>query len=222
MLVLPGGGYVKHAAHEAEPVAEWIASLGIHAFVLRYRVAPDRHPAALEDAKRSILWIKEGRHGLNVDTTRVGVIGFSAGGHLAALLACGTSVGVPALDGDLATPQLSILGYPVISFVNDVHRGSLMSLLGSGPSLEARERVSAEFLVSESTPPAFIWHTADDSVVNVSHSLSYATALKATGVAAELHIFPQGVHGLGLAERTPGVNQWTGLCTTWLEQQGWT
>ena len=160
ILVLPGGGYARQADHEAEPVAEWLAALGIHAFVLRYRVAPDRHPAPLEDAKEAMLHIRNGSHGLAVDPDRVGVLGFSAGGHLAATLSTATPTGSVHLDVPEAVPA--------------------------------------------------------------SHSLEYAGALMSAGVAAELHVFPRGRHGLGLAAEEPGPDQWTQLCAAWLDRAGWT
>ncbi|MBT2586862.1 alpha/beta hydrolase [Arthrobacter sp. ISL-95] len=222
VLVLPGGGYAKTTDHEAEPVAEWLASLGIHAFVLRYRVAPDQHPAPLLDAKQAMLWIRDGDHGLNVDPDRVGVLGFSAGGHLAATLSVQVASGDPALDVSGAVPDLSILCYPVISFVDSVHQGSVDNLAGMGAAPDVLRGLSTELHVTSSTPPAFLWHTADDQSVPVSHSLAYAGALSGAGVPVELHVFPSGIHGIGLASGTPGAEQWTGLCAAWLRRMGWT
>ncbi|MCP2048380.1 UNVERIFIED_ORG: acetyl esterase/lipase [Paenarthrobacter nicotinovorans] len=218
VLVLPGGGYARQADHEAEPVAEWLASLGIHAFVLRYPVAPHRHPAPLAAAKRAMMWIRGGAHGLDVDPARVGVLGFSAGGHLAATLSVQAATGDPAVDVPGAVPDLSILCYPVISFVDSAHQGSVDNLAGVGADVEALRGLSAELHVDAATPPAFLWHTADDDVVPFTHSLAYAAALGKAGVPAELHVFPEGVHGLGLAAATPGARQWTGLCAEWLRR----
>jgi len=222
ILVLPGGGYARQADHEAEPVAEWLASLGIHAFVLRYRVAPHRHPASLEDAKEAMLYIRNGRHGLAVDTERVGVLGFSAGGHLAATLSTAAATGNPALDLPGAVPDLSVLCYPVASMTHETHQGSVENLLGAAPPSNLLTALSAELNVTPQTPPAFLWHTADDAAVPVSNSMNYAKALFAAGVPAELHVFPQGRHGLGLAAGDPGPRQWTALCAAWLERAGWT
>jgi len=221
ILVLPGGAYARQADHEAEPVAEWLASLGIHAFVLRYRVAPDRHPAPLEDAKEAMLFIRSGPHGLDVDHKRVGVLGFSAGGHLAATLSTATITGNRDLDVDAAVPDLSILCYPVVSMAQDMHQGSVDNLLGDLPPSDLLVALSAELNVTARTPPAFLWHTADDDAVPVANSLNYAKALIAAGVPAELHVFPAGRHGLGLAVGDPGPGQWTGLCASWLERAGW-
>jgi len=221
ILVLPGGGYARQAVHEAEPVAEWLASLGIHAFVLRYRVAPDRHPGPLEDAKEAMLHIREGQHGLDVDPGRVGVLGFSAGGHLAATLSTAAATGNVDLDIPAAVPDLSVLCYPVASLTHETHQGSVANLLGDAPPSALLTALSAELNVTPRTPPAFLWHTADDEAVPVSNSLNYARALFAAGVPAELHVFPQGRHGLGLAAGEPGPGQWTSLCAAWLQRAGW-
>jgi acetyl esterase/lipase len=221
VLVLPGGGYARQADHEAEPVAHWLASLGIHAFVLRYRVAPERYPAALIDAKQAMLHIRSGSHGLAVDPDRVGVLGFSAGGHLAATLCTAAVTGSPGMDVPAAVPDLAVLCYPVVSFTRDVHQGCVDNLLGNAPPPELIAALSAECHAGPETPPAFLWHTADDDAVPVSHSLAYAQALLGAGVPAELHIFPHGRHGLGLGAGVPGVSQWPDLCAVWLERAGW-
>ena len=222
VLVLPGGGYGRQADHEAEPVAEWLAGLGIHAFVLRYRVAPDRHPAPLEDAKQAMLRIRSGSHGLSVDPRRVGVLGFSAGGHLAATLSTAVATGSAELDVPAAVPDLTVLCYPVVSYTEAVHQGSVDNLLGESPSADLLTELSAELQVTTETPPAFVWHTADDAAVPVSHSLGYTAALLGAGVPAELHVFPEGHHGLGLAAEQPGADQWPALCAGWLDRAGWT
>lgn len=210
MLVLPGGGYGHHAPHEAEPVGAWLAGLGIHAVVLRYRVAPHRHPAPLEDARRALDDIRSGSHELDLDPTRVGVLGFSAGGHLAA-----------SLSNQPRPPDLSILAYPVISFLDEPHEGSVEALLGPGADEGRRAEHSADRQVSGRTPPAFVWHTADDAAVPVGHSLRYAAALSAVGVPVELHVFPHGDHGVGLAREVPYLTRWTELCERWLGSRGW-
>jgi acetyl esterase/lipase len=221
ILVLPGGGYAHQANHEAEPVAEWLASLGIHAYVLRYRVAPHRHPAPLEDAKRAMLHIRGEGNGLTVDSGRVGVLGFSAGGHLAATLSTSVATGNTALDVPAAVPDLTVLCYPVVSYTQAVHQGCVDNLLGDSPSMDQLLELSADLQVTAATPPAFLWHTADDAAVPVHHSLAYAGALVRAGVPPELHVFPHGRHGLGLAAEDPGPGQWTSLCADWLTRMGW-
>lgn len=221
ILVLPGGGYAHQADHEAEPVAEWLASLGIHAYVLRYRVAPHRHPAPLEDAKEALLQIRGGGSGLSVDSVRVGVLGFSAGGHLAATLSTAVATGITSLDIQAAVPDLTVLCYPVVSYTEAVHQGCVDNLLGDSPSKDQLLEMSADLQVTAATPPAFLWHTADDAAVPVQHSLAYTGALVRAGVPAELHVFPHGRHGLGLAREDPGPDRWTSLCAGWLTRMGW-
>jgi acetyl esterase/lipase len=221
ILVLPGGGYAGHAGHEAEPVAEWLASLGIHAYVLRYRVAPHRHPAPLEDAKAALLQIRGESNGLAVDRARVGVLGFSAGGHLAATLSTALATGDTALDRPAAVPDLTVLCYPVVSYTDEVHQDCVDNLLGASPPEGLLREVSADLQVTAATPPAFVWHTANDAAVSVHHSLAYTGSLVRAGVPAELHVFPHGRHGLGLAPEDPGPAQWTSLCEAWLARMGW-
>jgi acetyl esterase/lipase len=221
ILVLPGGGYGQTSAHEGEPVGEWLAGLGVHSFVLHYRVSPHQHPAPLSDAKEAMLWIRSGGHGLAVDADRVGVLGFSAGGHLAATLSTNTPTGNQLLDIAGAVPDLSVLCYPVISFTDSVHQGSIDNLLGEAPSSDSLRRMSAELNVTGATPPAFLWHTADDEPVPVENSFAYAGALVRHKVPVELHVFPHGEHGLGLAEGEDGPEEWSVLCARWLRRQGW-
>jgi acetyl esterase/lipase len=221
MLVLPGGGYAHHAGHEAEPVAGWLASLGVHAFVLRYRTSPHRHPAPLLDAKRALQWIRSGAHGLPVDGKRVGVLGFSAGGHVAATLSTSVATGDAALDSATSVPDLAVLCYPVISFTSAVHQGCIDNLLGVSPSAHSLRELSAELNVTRTVPPTFAWHTADDPAVDAEHSLRYVSALTRAGIPTELHVFPHGRHGLGMAPDDAHVSQWTRLCERWLQSRGW-
>lgn len=221
MLVLPGGGYAHHAEHEAEPVAGWLASLGVHAFVLRYRTAPHRHPAPLMDAKRAVQWIRSGAHGLRVDPERVGVLGFSAGGHVAATLSTSVVTGDASLDTGTSVPDLAVLCYPVVSFTSAAHQGCVDNLLGASPSARSLRDLSAELNVTRTVPPTFAWHTADDTAVDAEHSLRYVTALTRAGIPTELHVFPHGRHGLGMASDDASVSQWTRLCERWLQSRGW-
>ncbi len=216
MLVLPGGAYERHAPHEGGPVARWLTSLGIHALVHPYPVAPARHPAPVESARAALTWIRGGGHGLSVDPQRVGVIGFSAGGHLAASLCV----------GDLATrPDRCVLAYPVISFLRHPHEHSSHNLLGPGAEDSDRHSVSAEEHVDDQHPPTFLWHTAADTSVPAAHSVRYASALLEHGVPVDLHIFGHGRHGLGLASHPDAAHleasRWTTLCASWLAAAGW-
>lgn len=224
IVVLPGGGYGRKAPHEAEPVALWLNSLGISAFVLDYRVAPYRSPIPLLDARRAIQLVRSRAAEWAVNPQRVGILGFSAGGHLASC--AGTHF--ESLDGPEDTvsryssrPDAMILCYPVISFGRFGHLGSMENLLGTNPPESLREAFSNEKQVSPQTPPTFLWHTADDGSVPVENSLMFAQALRACQVPFELHVFPSGQHGLGLATDHPHANAWTALCGKWLKSLGY-
>lgn len=227
-MVLPGGAYLRRADHEGAPVALWLNSIGLNAVVLHYAVAPEQpgtvlHPAPLNHARETLRWLRSGESGLGIDVSRIAVLGFSAGGHLAATLSTGAGGGADSSTDRSSTdrPDLSVLAYPVISLVSDCHQGSVEALLGPDPSWTFRRSLSAELTVDESTPPAFLWHTADDSSVPVTNSLAYAQALAQHGVPFELHIYPHGVHGLGLAPDQPGTRNWPLECARWLESHGW-
>lgn len=200
LIVLPGGGYRRHASHEGEPVAAWLRSLGLDASVFAYPVKA-RHPA-VQDAVRA-----EVRRVRDAGARRVGLVGFSAGGHAAAMA-----------SGDA---DLVILGYPVVSMLLETHKGSRDNLLGPSPTPAERAATSADLLVTASSPPFFIWHTAADAAVPVQHSYLLGMALAAAGVRHALHVFPHGVHGLGLAEGSGAAARWTVLCEDWLREEGW-
>lgn len=220
MVVCPGGGYGRHAPHEGEPVARWLASLGIAALVLDYRVAPHRHPASLRDGQRAVQLARHHAAGWGIDPARIGMLGFSAGGHLAAAVGTFPDAADPDSDDPVARqrsrPDLLALAYPVISFGERRHQGSTDNLLGPGATEAARDAVSLERLVEARTPSAFLWHTADDRSVPVEHSLLFASALGRHGVPFALHVYPHGRHGLGLAEDDPIVGTWRTLCAAWL------
>lgn len=226
VVVCPGGGYGMKANHEGGVVAEWLNTLGISAFVLDYRVAPYRHPIPLADARRAIQLVRSKAGQWQVDPNKVGILGFSAGGHLTST--AGTHF--EALDGlDLPNDEISrfsfipnalVLCYPVISFGPFTHMGSCENLLGPNPSAERRKFFSNELQISSQTPPSFLWHTANDGAVPVENSLMFATGLRAKEIPFELHIFGDGPHGIGLAFDHPSAGPWTGLCARWLKQQG--
>lgn len=220
VLVLPGGGYAGHAPHEAEVVAHWLSSAGWHAFVLRYPVSPEEgdeplHPAPLSAAVEAMRWIRSGAHGLQVAPGSVGVLGFSAGGHLAASV----SLADRLADAPDAVPDFAVLCYPVISMVTEPHLGSTRRLLGPDPDPTTLDRFSLASQVHAATPPTFVWHTAADAGVPVSHSLGYAAALATNRVPFELHVFPEGPHGLGLGYADPTVRHWTSLCEDWIRRR---
>lgn len=233
VLVCPGGGYEFVSGREAEPVALAFAAQGFNAFVLTYEVAPAvKHPQPLLDVSRAMCLIRENAEKWNTDPEKVAVCGFSAGGHLAASLgvfwkekALQDALGIP--EG-LNKPNALILCYPVItSEMGKAHRGSFYSLLGQNLSEEEYAKMSLEKYVSKDTPPAFIWHTCNDGTVPVDNSLLFAQSLRNSGVPFELHIFPEGVHGLSLCDERTATEEvhinryagkWVGLCMDWLNQ----
>jgi acetyl esterase/lipase len=227
IVVLPGGGYEHLAGHEGAPVARWLNTLGIAAFVLRYRIAPNRHPLPLLDAARAVRWVRHHSAAYDVDPTRVGVLGFSAGGHLTGLLATETGPMLPegphdAIDQADPRPDLAVLCYPVTTLTGSAaHQGSAVNLLGPDAPESLREELSPARRVTAATPPMFLWHTADDGSVPVANSLQMAQALARHQIPMEVHVYPSGRHGLGLAEDDPVVGDWTRRCATFLTGRGW-
>jgi acetyl esterase/lipase len=225
IIVLPGGGYTGKADYEGAPIAEWLNQSGISAAVLDYRVAPYRHPYPLLDAKRAIQSVRAHSSDWNIDPNRVAILGFSAGGHLAALTGTHLEAFPDTPDdhtGRLnARPDALILCYPVISFGEFGHVGSMESLLGAEPSTELRQALSNELQVTSQTPTAFIWHTAADETVPVENTWLFAQALHNHKVPFELHVFPEGPHGMALALDDSVVGQWRDLCVTWLKRMGY-
>ncbi len=222
VIIFPGGGYRVRADHEGEPIAKWLNSIGISAFVVNYRVFPNRHPIPLHDAQRAIRFVRHQAREWGVDPKRIGVLGFSAGGHLAATVSTHFDMGDPeakdAIERESSRPDLQVLCYPVISF--QVNSGSRTSLLGDDPSENLRHDLSNDQQVSDHTPPAFLWHTADDTAVPVTDSLSYCAALSRHHISFELHVYEHGRHGLGLAHEDESIKSWTAHCETWLRRQG--
>lgn len=225
VIVCPGGGYARRAPHEGEPIARWLNAVGVAACVLDYRVAPYRHPQPLHDVQRAVRIVRQRAQEWRLDPQRVGVLGFSAGGHLAASAATLFDAGDPAATDAIARqssrPDAAILCYPVITFGGTfAHSGSCRNLLGEAPDPEDMRKLSLENAVTAQTPPVFLWHTSDDGAVPVENALLFAQALRRHGVKYALHVFPTGRHGLGLAEDQPAVRQWTGLCANWLREIG--
>lgn len=212
VIVLPGGGYSHLADHEAEPIAEFYRNSGFHAFLLRYRLLPNLYPAALCDVQRLIKYLRANAAALKVDPEKIFVIGFSAGGHLAGMSAVGEDVCLlgDELDAQNHRPNGVILAYPV---VNSGHN-CVKKLAGNDEALW--EKLGVDKLVTAETPRMFIWHTAADTVVDVRQSLSLGAALRDCGVPFEMHIFPEGSHGLGLAKHMADVRQWAQLSADWI------
>lgn len=225
VIVCPGGGYGGRAAHEGKPIAEWLNGIGISAFVLDYRVAPYRHPVPLGDAKRTIRHVRHHAATFGIDPARIGILGFSAGGHLASSAAVhfdeGDAEAADPVERVSSRPNAAILCYPVITFGEYRHNGSRVNLLGEDAPQELVELMSSERQVTANTPPTFIWHTSDDAAVPVENALLMAAALSKHKVPFELHSYESGRHGLGLAEDQPETHTWTRLCELWLRKQGW-
>lgn len=235
VVVCPGGGYGMLAVeHEGKQVAEWLNGLGIAAFVLKYRLGPRyHHPAMLDDAGRAIRTVRANADKWNVDSKRVAIMGFSAGGHLAST--AGTHYSAGKADAEDPVERLSsrpdriILVYPVIALATPFgHSGSLKNLLGENPSQELIESLSNERQVTKDTPPTFLAHTNADSGVPAENSFLFAMALRKVRVPVELHLFERGQHGLGLGKGEPkyrvppepSFEVWPKLCETWLKNQG--
>ncbi|HVO09425.1 MAG TPA: alpha/beta hydrolase [Vicinamibacteria bacterium] len=223
VVVCPGGGYgVLAADHEGRQVAEWLNSFGVSAFVLQYRLGPRyQHPAPLQDAQRAIRTVRARSAEWGIDPRRIGILGFSAGGHLASTAATHFDAGQPGSSDPVervsSRPDFAVLVYPVISMKDPVtHAGSRRNLLGENPEANLVELLSNEQQVSAQTPPSFLFHTADDEAVPVENSLLFFEALHKAGVPAELHVFAHGHHGVGLAPDDPVLSQWPKLCEAWM------
>jgi len=218
MLVLPGGGYGMLAEHEGKGYAEWFARNGISAFVLNYRLGSSgyRHPVMLEDAARALRTLRANAAALGIDPGQIGVIGSSAGGHLASTLLTKWDDGDPnatdAVDRVSSRPDLGVLCYPVVTMTEPMtHTGSRANLLGAEAGADLHHLLSAELHVTPRTPPTFLWHTVEDPVVPVENSLLFAAALRQKGVPFALHVYERGVHGLGL-----GNHAWAPQLLRWL------
>jgi acetyl esterase/lipase len=225
-VVCPGGGYTRLADHEGHNVAVWLNGIGVTAFVLKYRLGPRyRHPAPLQDVARAIRTVRARAKDWGVDPSRIGVIVFSAGGHLASTVATQFDAGNPAAAGAVdrasSRPDLAVLAYPVISMEEGItHAGSRTNLLGPNPSADLVQALSTDHRVTARTPPTFLFHTADDTGVPAQNSLRFAAALRAARVPYELHVFETGRHGVGLALDNPVLSAWPRLLESWLRARG--
>ena len=229
MVICPGGGYAGLASYEGQDYARWLNAHGVAGFVLKYRLgsAGYHHPAMLQDAARAVRLVRAKAAEWNVDPKRVGIMGSSAGGHLASTLLTHFDNGHPQaedpVERESSRPDLGILCYAVITMGTNTHRGSRDNLLGPNPSPELVKLLSNELQVTAQTPPCFIWHTWEDRTVKVENSLDFAYALRRAGVPFELHIYQKGPHGQGLGSRDNDPNKfldWTRDCVSWLKVQG--
>lgn len=217
VVVCPGGGYgVLALDKEGHDIARWFAESGVVGVVLKYRLPRPAghvygHEVPLNDVRRALELVRERSEPLGIDPDRVGIMGFSAGGHLAA------SASVQLLEGG---PNFSVLVYPVISMQSGVtHSGSRANLLGKQPSDELLQRFSSELAVTDKTPPAFLVHTSDDPI-RVENSLLYYSALRRVGVPAEMHIFARGGHGYAMRRPELPVGAWPELLLVWMKDRG--
>jgi acetyl esterase/lipase len=227
IIVCPGGGYVHLAmSYEGTDVAKWLNTMGISAFVLKYRLGPKyHHPAELDDAQRAIRYVRAHAAEFGIDPHHIGIWGFSAGGHLASTAGTHFDNGTPnsadPIDRESSRPDFMILAYPVITFEEPyAHRGSRDALLGPNPDPALVELLSNEEHVTKDTPPTFLFHTSDDPVVPVQNSINFYLALRRAGVPAEMHIYEHGRHGVGLAQDIPELSTWPTLLANWLKVRG--
>ena len=228
VVILPGGSYRGLAQHEGPGYAEFFAAHGLCAFAVEYRVAPHRFPLELIDARRALRWVRSHAQEYGIDKDKIAIMGSSAGGHLAALCASYTAPlpyeDLDEIDREDSRPNAQILCYPVIVGPENAeacHRGSYRNLIGENNNRAAEAALDPSRLANPQSPPAFLWHTDADQGVSVLNSYAYATALHRQGVPTELHVFPQGRHGLGLARELPHTAQWSGLLLNWLKDLGW-
>ena len=223
VIVCPGGAYRALASnHEGRQVASYLNSLGVAAFVLRYRLGPRyHHPIELGDAQRAIRLVRSHEADWRIDPSRVGIMGFSAGGHLAMTASTrfdpGKAGAPDALDRLSSRPDFAVLGYPVISMTEEwTHKGSRTNLLGDKPDPELAKSLSGERAATRDTPPTFLFQTDEDASVPAENAVYYYLALRKAGIPAELHVFEKGPHGVGLANDDPALSEWSKLLANWL------
>ncbi|PYR44022.1 MAG: alpha/beta hydrolase [Acidobacteria bacterium] len=227
VIVAPGGSYARLSMNlEGRAPANYLNTLGIAAFVLRYRLGPRyHHPIELGDAQRAIRTVRARAAEWHIAPDRIGFMGFSAGGHLASSVSThfdnGKADAADAIDRAGSRPDFAILAYPVISLVEPwTHQGSKTNLLGDAPDAALARSLSSETQVTASTPPTFIYHTNADTVVPVENAVAYFFALRRAGVTAEMHVFRNGAHGSGLAQQDPALAEWPRLLANWLRAGG--
>jgi acetyl esterase/lipase len=206
MIVLPGGGYSTHESHEAEPIAEWLDGLGLRASVFRYPLHA-RHPVPLEALRGEIRRRRES------GADRVGIVGFSAGGHLAGLAALAPTT------NESESVDFVVMGYAITSMETATYRPSRIILLGEHAAPQLRRETSLDALVKPSAPPFFMWHTAEDIYVPPEHTYRLARALAANEVPHTVHVFAHGPHSLGLARGAGDVEMWTTLAASWIAER---
>ncbi len=229
VIICPGGGYAALAPHEGFHYALWLNEQGVTGFVLKYRLGSNdyRHPAMMQDVQRAIRYVRANAQKWNLDPNRIGVMGSSAGGHLAATALTHFDSGNPdaadPMDRVSSRPNLGILCYAVITMGPDTHLGSKRYLLGDNPDPSLVELLSNEKQVTADTPPVFILHTYEDTAVKVENALNFAAALRSHKVPFALHIYTKGGHGMGLGSSQwdpDSRHPWTSECARWLKEMG--
>ena len=230
IVICPGGGYGGLADHEGSDYARWLNAQGVSAFVLRYRLGSKgyRHPVMLGDVSRAMRVVRSQHAQLGIDPKRVGVMGSSAGGHLALTLLThgddGNPSAVDPIDQQSSRADLGVLCYPVVSMVSpNAHIGSQKNLLGDAPSEELLRDLSGELAVNDQTPPTFVWHTVEDKGVKLEGVLDLAASLQKHNRPFELHVYEKGAHGIGLGVRPydpTKLHPWTVECSRWLKERG--
>ncbi|HOB74270.1 MAG TPA: alpha/beta hydrolase [Phycisphaerae bacterium] len=228
VVICPGGGYAHLAVEkEGTAVARWLNSLGVAGFVLQYRLAPRyRHPAPLQDAQRAIRTVRARADEWKINPNQIGIMGFSAGGHLASTAGTHFDAGNASAEDRIervsSRPDFLILCYPVITFTEPkLHRGSRSNLIGDPPDPKLIEELSSEKQVTPQTPPTFLFHTDADTGVPPENSVLFYLALRKAKVPAELHIYQPGPHGVGLAANDPFLRSWPERCADWMRLNGW-
>ena len=228
VVVCPGGGYGGLAIdHEGKQIAQWLNARGVAAFILKYRLGPRyHHPIELGDAQRALRFVRHHAAQYGVAQDKIGIWGFSAGGHLASTAGTHFDSGKPnapdPIDRSSSRPDFMVLSYPVISFTTPyTHRGSLRNLLGDNPDPNLVANLSNETQVTAQTPPAFLFHTDADTVVPPENSVLFYLALRKAGVPAEMHIYEPGPHGVGLALFDPVLSSWPNRLANWMKLHGW-
>lgn len=227
ILIAPGGSYTMLASnHEGRQVANLFNGMNVTAFVLKYRLGPRYHnPIELGDAQRALRWVRAHAQQYGYQPDRIGMMGFSAGGHLASTAATHFDSGKPdaadPIDRESCRPDFLILAYPVITMLPPyAHEGSAENLLGKSPSTELRKQMSNELNVTPQTPPTFLLSTTADPVVPPENTVNFYLALRKAGVPAEMHVFERGPHGVGLDLEDPVLGVWPTLLTNWLRERG--
>ena len=227
IVILPGGAYGHLAmGHEGRQIAEWLNESGVHAFICDYRHRGKGygHPAPMLDAQRAIRTIRANAKQFGIDPSKIGVIGFSAGGHLASTICthydAGDADSDDIIEQQSSRPDFAILCYPVISMgTSFTHKGSQRNLFGKNAAKKTLQKFSNHQHVTENTPPTFLWHCSDDKVAHPKNSIVYFQALLAAGVPAEIHVYEKGGHGIGLATEKPGVQNWGAVCVDWMARR---